>query len=239
MIQIDSNQKSILILVPARKGSKGIPGKNTKLLNGKPLISYTIEQLEGIQTPYPYNIIISTDCEKIQEMKHSIKNIIIHKRRESLATDQSPIFDTIESIVREYKIDKQSTDICILQPTSPLRQRYQIEEALNLYYENDCRPLVSVCSVKHSATPEKVLLLESELIASPYSQYNENIIRRQEIKQHYLMRNGAIYISKLSETNKSSYSKNKLVTYRMDLISSIDIDYPEDWELCERLMKSK
>ena len=239
MIPIDSNQKSILILVPARKGSKGVPGKNTKILNGKPLISHTIDQLKDISTQYPFNIIISSDCEVIQNIKYPIDNIIIHKRKSDLATDQSSIFETIKNIVDEYKIDKQSTDICILQPTSPLRERFQIEEALNLYYENDCRPLVSVCRVKHSATPEKVLVSESDFIASPYSQQNENIPRKQEIKKDYLMRNGAIYISKLSETNQSTYHNNKLVTYRMNLISSVDIDYLEDWELCERLMKSK
>jgi N-acylneuraminate cytidylyltransferase len=135
-----------LIIIPARGGSKGVPRKNIKLLNGKPLIHYTIEAAQNI---FSNNIIcVSTDDEEIKEVAEQTGLTVPFIRPAELATDQAGTREVLLHAVYYYEtIDYFADTIILLQPTSPFRNSTQIKEALKLYTE-DCDMVVSVKETK-------------------------------------------------------------------------------------------
>src|SRR5690554_892422 len=122
----------ILYVIPARGGSKGIPHKNIKPLNGKPLIYYTIDVARQLTTDE--NICVTTDDDKFIKVVEDYGLKVPFKRPEQLATDTATTNDVLLHALSFYENRGECYDIIILlQPTSPLRKSYQVKEALNLY----------------------------------------------------------------------------------------------------------
>ena len=125
--------KNVLVVIPARGGSKGVPGKNIKLLNGKPLIHYTIEAARKIfEDQYIY---VSTDSEKIKSVAEQTGLKVPFLRPKNLATDTANTRDVLLHALDEFvlKNKKEPEVIILLQPTSPFRTASHISEALKLY----------------------------------------------------------------------------------------------------------
>ena len=122
-----------LVIIPARGGSKGVPGKNIKLLNGKPLIQYTIEA--ALEVFDQEQIIVSTDAEDIKTVAELLGISVPFLRPSELATDTASSRDVILHAMDYYGSNRSwSPDVIVLlQPTSPFRQGVHIEAALNLY----------------------------------------------------------------------------------------------------------
>ena len=133
------------ILIPARAGSKGIKNKNMTILNGKPLIFYTIQ--EALKVFPKESIYTSSDSTSILDYAKSLGvNAIL--RPESLATDESTSSEVIKHFISEIKDDSDDFTILYLQPTSPLRNSNHINEALKIFELNDCKSLISVSKSK-------------------------------------------------------------------------------------------
>lgn len=111
----------MIAIVPARCGSKGLPGKNIKKLYGKPMIAYTIE--EALKSKYISNVIISTDCKEIEDvaLRYGAKSFFL--RPQELATDQAKAIDNYNYTVKKLNSDfgLEIKEFVVLQPTSPLR----------------------------------------------------------------------------------------------------------------------
>src|SRR5437868_193704 len=134
----------VLAIIPARKGSKGVPGKNIQLIAGKPLIGYTVDT--ALESAALTNIVISTDDEAIWEFAISF-DVTIHKRDAALAADSSPVVLTVIEVLHfaEEKFKVQYDAVMILQPTAPLREPWHIQQAIKHLEdspESDC--LISV-----------------------------------------------------------------------------------------------
>jgi len=221
-----------LVVIPARGGSKGLPGKNIKLLHGKPLIHYTIEAAREVFDDS--DIIVSTDSIEIKTVAELTGLIVPFLRPVALATDTSSSQDVLMHALDYYSINFGKPDVVILlQVTSPLRTSIHIKSALEMYSE-DIDMVVSV--KKTDANPYYVLFEENEsgfLEKSKKSAFT----RRQDCPQVWEL-NGAIYIiNSKSLESKQINDFNKLIKYPMDKLSSVDIDDIIDFELASLLLE--
>ena len=220
-----------LVVIPVRGGSKGIPGKNIKMLGRKPLVVYSIDAAREL---FPDHLIyLSTDDEKIKEIVEKIGLPVPFLRPAELATDTSGTNEVLLHAVSEAEKKGYKTDVLVLlQATSPFRTGNHLKEALALYDEN-CDMVASVKITK--SNPYYVLREENNdgwLVRSKEGFF----IRRQDCPIVYEL-NGAIYIINVSRLKKISLASfTKVRKYVMDEISSIDIDSPLDWELAELVM---
>lgn len=221
-----------LIIIPARGGSKGIPGKNIKDLNGKPLIQYTIDSAREIFEDD--KICVSTDAADIKKVAEDLGLTVPFTRPEKLATDKANTYNVLLHALQFYEKNLYVPDVVVLlQATSPFRNAQHISEAMNMY-TRDCDMVVSVTETK--ANPYYVLFEENEDGWLEKSK-NGNFTRRQDCPKVWEY-NGAIYVinpKKLKKKNHLTFKKVK--KYVMDEESSLDVDTPMDWLLAERLME--
>lgn len=221
-------ESNTLFVIPARGGSKGIPSKNIKLLNGKPLINYSIDIARKFTSDK--NICVSTDSAEIINVVEAYGLGTFFKRPEALASDFASTYDVLLHAYNQFlDLGIQYTKIVLLQPTSPFRTRKQLSEAMSLYH-SDIDMVVSVC--KSDANPYYNLFQENkQKYIIPVIE--SNFTRRQDIPDVYSL-NGSIYIiNTKSLIERPMHKFNKVVKYEMDQVSSVDLDTEFDWMLAE------
>ncbi len=227
---------NFLAVIPARGGSKGIPGKNIKLLAGKPLITYSIEA--AFNTKLINKIVVSTDDDGIAKISKNYNSEVV-MRPDELANDDSPTIDAVIHVINSLEKDGYFPDIVVLlQPTSPLRNTEDIDNCIDLFIKNKDKydSLVSVCEFEHS--PYLSLKIEEGYL-KPY--FGEEYLnkRRQELSKLY-MPNGSIFISKKKNILKSkSFYNGNIIPYFMNTEESIDIDSFIDFKLAEIILDDK
>ena len=215
-------------IIPARGGSKGIPKKNIKLLNGKTLIAYT---LEAALSSTIDRVVVSTDCQEIAQVAKQFGVEVIIRPSE-LAKDSTPTLPVLQHIVEN--INETFDAVVTLQPTSPLRTAKHINEAIELFKNDDMADsLVSVIEVPHNYMPEKLMDIKGKYLVG-----NSEAKRRQEINKAYARNGAAIYITKASRLDEYIFGGN-IFPYFMEKINSVDIDHMEDWEIVECLLKNR
>lgn len=221
----------ILYVIPARGGSKGIPRKNIKLLNGKPLICYSIDVAR--QLTQDGNICVSTDDDEIIKVVEDYGLKVPFKRPVHLSTDTASTNDVLLHAIDFYESNGVFYDVIVLfQPTSPFRKASQVKEALTLYNDE----LDMVVSVKESQSAA-VICSENE-DGFLESSLNKSGLRRQDVLNYYEF-NGAIYvinIERLKKVGLSGFTNRK--KYVMDEFSSVDIDNELDWIIAESISKT-
>ena len=225
-------ETKILAIIPARGGSKTIPRKNIKLLNGKPLIYYTIK--ESIKSKYLGRIIVSTEDKEISEISKKYGAEVI-ERPEELAKDETPTIDVIFHVLQVIKAENFEPGLVVLlQPTSPLRNAQDIDNAVELFLKNDCESVVSVCEVEHSLYWS--FEIENRCLKPIFGGKYLNM-RRQDLSKVYTP-NGAIYVSTPEILRKyKSFYCSKTIPYIMPPERSVDIDNEIDFMLAELLMR--
>ena len=206
----------IIGFIPARKGSKGLPNKNELVINGKPLIAYTIEA--AIKSNLD-EIYVSSDSSSVEIIckEHDLEFI---RRPKNLASDNSLMHETIIEFCKSQKPNFDA--LMILQPTSPMRDYNDINNSIEIFKNNknaDC--LVSVCQVPHNFSIEKQMYFKKG-----YLQGGLNISPKQNIIKSYA-RNGAIYMVKKNRINKYLIGGN-IMKYEMSIYNSLDIENQED-----------
>lgn len=220
-----------LAVIPARGGSKAIPKKNIALLNGIPLISYTIKA--ALHSKLIDNCIVSTDDPEIEQVALS-DNIEVIKRPRHLSTDTA---DTRSVLLHALSVCPHNPDAVItLQPTSPLRTTDHIDHAINLFESTPLADsLVSTQLVPHNFTPNSLMKFTADGYIEPLTNL-DNPLRRQD-KPTYLARNGAaIYITKTSCLSRFIFGGN-LVSYDMNSVYCPDIDTPLDLFVVENFLR--
>ena len=228
------NDRKILCVIPARGGSKGIPYKNIKELNGKPLICYSIDVAREIFKDE--DICVTTDDQQIIDVVEKYGLHIPFVRPSYLATDQATTQDVLKHALDFYEKKGLLYDaILLLQPTSPFRLKRHLEEAINMYTDN-CDMVVSV--KESSANPYYNLFEEDGFGHLHISKGKGNYTRRQDAPKVW-EENGSIYVinSQSLKTLKISDFPRK-IKYPMENIYSVDIDGSLDWAIAEELSKS-
>lgn len=225
-----------IAIIPARSGSKGLKDKNIKLLEGKPLLSYTIHA--AIQSKQFDIVYVSTDSEEYASISRAYGASVPSLRPKDLSEDQTSTWDVVKYILEEYKQKGVIFDtVMLLQPTSPLRTMNDIIVSFELFKEKDADAVVSVCETEHSplwcnTLPEDLCMnyfLKTELSNKP----------RQELQKFYRL-NGAIYLLKTELVDRVSelYNEN-CYAYVMKKEHSIDIDDIYDFRMAEAILKER
>jgi CMP-N,N'-diacetyllegionaminic acid synthase len=218
-----------LFLIPARGGSKGIPGKNIKLFSGKPLIFYSIELAR--QFTSDDNICVSTDSNEIVAIAEGFGLLVPFRRSPELSTDEATTYDVILHAIDFYKSIGRSYDaVVLLQPTSPFRQEFHLREALALY----SKEVDLVMSVKLTdANPYFVLFEENE---DGYLEKSKtgNFTRRQDCPEVW-QANGSIYIYNTNSLKNEKTLKRRILKYVMENNYSVDLDTELEWQFAEFL----
>jgi len=222
-----------LAVITARGGSKGIPGKNTKPLNSKPLILYTVEASRKVfQDQYIY---VSTESQEIKNTVESSGLEVPFLRPTELATDTSSSEDVLKHAIKEaVKKGLLFDAVVLLQPTSPFRNEEHIQSAITEFEKHPDSLLMSVTEAKEKPY---YTLMEEDKEGFLQKSKQLNFSRRQDCPSVWNV-NGAIYIFPKNEFMKGGFdtlSKRKFV---MNALASIDIDSSSDWTIAESLLKA-
>ena len=222
-----------LVIIPARGGSKGIPHKNIKPLNGKPLIYYTIDVARQIVDDA--DICVSTDDKEIIRCVENYGLKVPFVRPSELATDTAGTYEVLLHALDFYENRGLCYDcIVLLQNTSPFRTSKHVMEALDLYTPE----IDMVVSVKETtANPYYNCFEEDDAGFLHVSKGDGLYVRRQDVPKTYEY-NGAVYINNPASLKKMPLAKfTKRLKYVMDDIHSVDLDNMIDWKFAEFLIK--
>lgn len=225
----------ILALIPARGGSKRIPGKNMRDLGAKPLILWSLDSAQNITEIC--DIIVSTDDIHAAETLKRTNALVPWLRPAALASDSATSIDVAIHALDWYEGEKGKVDgLLLLQPTSPFRRRETILRGIKLYRENQLRPVIGLSpTVDHPMWCFKVegLKVKSFIENSPGIN-----LRSQDLPPSLTVNGGFYLISpSMLRANKSFYDEGMLPLVVDDPIESIDIDTEWDWTIAEAALK--
>lgn len=227
---------TIVAVIPARGGSKGIPRKNLVLVNGKPLIAYSIEAARQAITID--RTVVSTDDEEIAKVSHQWGAEVPFTRPATLASDTAPMLGVLRHTLDWHERNFGAVEaIVLLQPTSPLRQPRHIDEAVTLFRSSEASSVVSVMEVPHQFNPVSVMSLEKGFL-QPFLGGHKLTTRRQD-KPRVFARNGPAVLVCHPETLKAGELYGaRCVPYVMSAHDSLDIDEPDDLRFVEYAMQA-
>ena len=225
--------KKVLAIIPARGGSKGLPGKNIKILGGKPLIAWTLDAAN--KSSIIDKTVVSTDCPDIASVARKYGADVPFTRPKELSSDIASSADVvlhaIKNVGEEYGI------IVLLQPTSPFRNENDIKNAFEIYSSKVVSSVVSVC--KADKSPYWLFWQNDDKSLRAVLNSEDQFIRRQDLQDAYAL-NGAIYIvgnNCFLENQKFIYDDS--LSYVMNKESSVDIDDLLDFKFAQLLLGVK
>lgn len=230
--------KTILGLIPARGGSKGLPKKNIRPLLGKPLIVWTIEQ--ALVSKYLDRVVVSTDDEEIAEISKEYGAEIPFMRPKELARDDSPTIDVILHALNWFQKKKRKFDyIALLEPTSPLREKDDIDNGVKKLIDNERRAdsLISVgeIALEHPFISKKIN--EKGYVKPFYEVDNGFVTRRQELSKAYFPY-GILYLSKISAVKKyKTFYQEKTMPLFIKRWQNYEIDNMWDFVCIEAILR--
>lgn len=227
----------MLALIPARGGSKGIPGKNIKMLAGHPLIAYSI--MAAQQASHVDRIVVSTDDEKIAEVAMEYGAEVPFLRPAELATDNAKVIDafiyTIDRL-NETANPRIENFVC-LQPTSPLRTAANIDAAIDMFFEKKAYSCGTMTEAKQHFTRYK--RIEKDGRWFDYFPNVDNSLNRQERETLYINDGTiAIFNYEVLKTNYS-YINDRAYAYILKEEESADVDTMLDFEFVEFLLMKR
>jgi CMP-N,N'-diacetyllegionaminic acid synthase len=230
--------KTFLAIIPARGGSKGLPNKNIKELCGKPLIAWSIEA--GLNSQYLDEVMVTTDSQEIANIARQYGANVPFLRPAELATDIATTFDAIKHVINFYKSNfgKEFDYIVLLEPTSPLREKQDIDKAIEQLLDSRADSIVGVCKTE-SQNPAFLVYKNMNNYISGYENKDMKPLRRQDIKEVYFFE-GSVYASKTKALmNKATFYHNSTIGYEVEKYKSLEIDDMDDFVMVEAVMKYK
>jgi CMP-N,N'-diacetyllegionaminic acid synthase len=220
----------MIALIPARGGSRGLPGKNIRPLNGRPLIGWTI--LAALAAREVDRVIISTEDEAIAEVARGFGAEIPFMRPKELAGDSSAAIDTYVYTIKRLRDEGAAVDaITVLLPTTPLRTSSNIDEAIELFEIKGADSVVSYYEAPHPVQWYKYI--DERGVLRSLLPEGDTLLNRQAHVRTYLP-NGAIYVFRADLlVNERKYYSDRSYPYIMPVERSVDIDTLHDFELAE------
>ena len=226
----------ILALIPARGGSKRLPGKNIRPLGGKPLISWSIDVAKD--SADICDILVSTDDPAIAEVSCAAGALVPWLRPTELASDTASSVDVALHALDWYEEQRGAVDgLLLLQPTSPSRKSSSLLNAMELFREHGMRPIVGVAHAQ--SHPMWCLKIENSHLF-PYVEGVGLHLRSQDLPPAYVVTGGLYLISPsdLRET-RTFFTPDAVPLITDDLCESIDIDNSSDWLMAEAILSKK
>ncbi len=233
------NGKTVIAIIPARGGSRGLPGKNIKSLCGKPLIAWSIEA--GLGSRYIDEVMVTTDSEDIARVARQFGASVPFIRPSELASDTAASMDVIRHTLNfyDYKLDKKFDYTVLLEPTSPLRMKDDIDKSIEQLLKNSkAKAIVGICKTE-SQNPAFLVKKNVNNFLVGYENLDMKILRRQDINEVYFFE-GSVYVSDTATllTKNSFYHENTL-GFEFPKWQSLEIDDLEDFIMVEALMINK
>ena len=224
----------MLIVIPARGGSKGIPHKNIKDLGGRPLIYYSIDIAR--QLVADEFICVSTDDKEIIRVVEDYGLSVPFRRPGELSTDNAGTNEVLLHALSFYEEKGWNVDVIVLlQPTSPFRKRIHLEEAIRLFNPS----LDMVVSVKEATSNPYYNSFEEDAEGLLVISKGDGTIERRQDAPKVWEFNGSIYVINSTRLKEVGLSKlNRIRKYVMDDLHSIDIDSMFDWYMAEKVISS-
>ena len=225
---------TVLGLVPARGGSKGVPGKNVRPLAGHTLLEYTVRAARD--SGVIDRIILSTDSLEIADAGRLAGLEVPFMRPATLAADDTPMAPVIEHALAEVSRSGWSPDIVVLlQPTSPLRRPDHIRHAVAMLRDTGADSVVTVVEVPRHLSPDYVMRIEAGRL-KPFLPDGARVARRQDARPAWA-RDGTVYAFRRSTIEQTGgiYGED-CRPLLVDAGDSLSIDSPEDWDEAERLL---
>jgi CMP-N-acetylneuraminic acid synthetase len=225
---------SVVGIIPARGGSKGILRKNLCDIAGKPLIAYTIEAARKAR--FLTKVVVSTDDEEIAAIAESFGAEVPVLRPRELAQDGSPTIQSVQHMVEHIEEQGGKVDVAVtLQPTSPLREAGDIDGAIKTLLDTGADSVISVTEARHS--PYLMFTIKGDRLVPFFGE--ETKIRRQDLPKVYSL-NGAIYATRRDALMKdnSLYGKDTRA-YVMPEERSFDVDTLLDIRIIDLLLKNQ
>jgi len=224
---------TVIGLIPARGGSKGIPRKNLTLLAGRPLIQYTFEA--ALESKKLDRVILTTDDPEIADFAKGFNIEIPFTRPKSLATDtastRSVQIHALEWL--QQNEGKMPDAVVTLQPTSPLRNAFHIDEAVSEFNSRNVDSVIGVTAVKEH--PYEVVGFDNGKMFRPVER-PDGTVRRQQYPPYFFI-NGAVYVTKSSVLMQEDRGYGDLVYgYEMEPVFSVDVDNNLDLQIAEFLL---
>lgn len=230
-----SNTINFLTIIPARGGSKGIPKKNIKRLNGKPLIEYTIASAK--LSRHIKKLIVSTDDDEIISICKKLDVEVPFKRPSELAQDDTGSLEVVQHAVAFFEDQNVFFDaVILLQPTTPFREDGFIDKAIESFVNNKSDSLVSVLPVPHQFNPHWVFEPNDHNYLQVATGETEIITRRQDLPKAYF-RDGSVYITKTEVIKKGSLYGNKTSFIESNPEFHVNIDTLDDWVKAEQILR--
>jgi CMP-N-acetylneuraminic acid synthetase len=231
--------RTFLAIIPARGGSKGLPGKNIKKLCGKPLIVWSIEA--GLQSKYLDAVVVSTDYQNIADIAKKHGAHVPFLRPDYLASDAATTFDTVKHVIDFYnnELSAKFDYIVLLEPTSPLRKKCDIDNMIKQILDNQERfdSIISIGEVHEHPSIMKKTTTDGQL--SNYCENLEMRLRRQDNDSAYFPY-GVAYIVKTNVfLEEESFYTKRCNFYKIDRYQCYEIDDIYDFLAIENIMKYK
>lgn len=227
----------ILGLIPARTGSRGVPGKNMKLLDRMPLIQYTIEATQ--QSVLLDTILVSTDCPETARFASGFHNVTVPFLRPAhLATDHSPMIDVVVHALDYFEQNRFHFEyILLLQPTCPFRRSDIIDDTIRHVIKQNADSLITVRKIPVPFNPYWAYTFRKNSFEKMVLDTDcPSITRRQDLPATYY-RDGEIYIARTLLIRKGQITGGQLAPWLNENEFGINIDTPADWMQAENLVR--
>lgn len=238
---MSQSEPKVLFIIPARGGSKGLPGKNIRPMNGKPLIGWTIETAIKAAEAVNGRVVVSTDDKAIADTAVAFGAEVPFLRPAHLAEDTSSSVDVVLHAIDHFQTRGENFDyVCMLEATSPQRDSQDVLNALDMLMRSKSgQSIVGVCKSESGHPSFLALMHDDSKLIRPYEGEKFIFKRRQEIDDVYFFE-GSMYISRVDTfLNRKSYYHENTLGYEMPKWKSFEVDDAVDFLLIERLMKAR
>ena len=231
--------QSVIGVITARGGSKGLPGKNIRPLCGKPLIAWTIEA--GKNASYLDELMVTTDSSEIAEVAKAFGANAPFLRQAHLASDEASSFDAVKHALDFYRdeLGRRFDLLALLEPTSPLRESNDIDAAIEtLAGHPDAEAVVSVCRAE-GLHPAFMAIIDDGGYLAPYDSKRISTLRRQDLADVFFPE-GTVYVSRVEAyMTRRTFYHEKTIGYVVPRWKSPEIDDLHDFVMVEALLKHR
>lgn len=229
----------LLGLIPARSGSKGIPGKNLRPLGGRPLLAWTAAVAQAAKTAGLLDrVVLSTDDEDLALIGEDLGLDVPFRRPAHLALDDTAMLPVILHTLDALADQGSHFDaVCLLQPTTPFRRLTDLERAVHRFGRGDVDTVLSMLPVPHEHHPSWVWV-EGPSGLRLSSGDDQPTTRRQDLSPAY-HRDGSIYIVRTSTLRSGTLYGPRLASVPGDPERAINLDHEDDWQQAEALLEAR
>jgi len=227
----------VLAIVPARGGSKGVPGKNVRRLGGRTLLEYTAAAARDAAVID--RIVVSTDSEEVAAAGRAAGLEVPFLRPAALAQDDTPMLPVIRHAIDEVTRAGWTPELVVLlQPTSPLRRPDHVARAVDLLRSSGADSVVTVVEVPKHLSPDYVMRIDAGVLR-PFLPEGERVTRRQDVRPAY-SRDGTVYAFRRDTLDRcGSIYGDDCRPLIIDARESLSIDTPEDWAAAEKILEAR